>query len=333
MGFEKEEQEVNSQESNQHEIKSQEADGQEINPEEAETQEKEAKDGIMRYYVPIGAAVVVFLIAIIFIWQAGGKTISETLGESEKEKKTENSVEKEEEKATDDAVLAVIEETLGEPVRVVSEAAIAANTRREQLLAEAAAAEEEARKKAEEEAARAEAEAKAKKKAEAEKAAQEQAAASADSSSGSTEQSGSDAYVPAPTQPAQSTSFSGYVDEVIRLVNIERANAGLAPLAKNGSVCQAAGTRAGETAVSFSHTRPDGRSCFTILEEMGIFYTSCGENIAAGYRTPEEVVRGWMNSPGHRANILDESFEEIGVGVAEVNGTLYWTQLFIRVNW
>lgn len=315
------EQEVNRQESNQQEIT-----GQEINSEEAESQEKESKEGLMRYYTAIGAAVVVLLIAIIIIWQASGKTISETLGEPENEKKTENSAKKEEENATGDAILAFMEESMGEPVRIVSETAIAANEKREQLLAEQAAAEEEARRKAEEEAAKAEARAQA----EAEKAAQEQAQAE---TAAGVAQSGSEAYVPMSTQPAQSTDSSAYVDEVIRLVNVERANAGLSPLAKNGSICQAAGTRAGETAVSFSHTRPDGRDCFTILEEMGIFYTSCGENIAAGHRTPEEVVQGWMNSPGHRANILNERFEEIGVGVAEVNGTLYWVQLFIRVNW
>ena len=329
----KEEQGLNRQESSQQEADRQEikleATGvQETDSEKTEAQEKESKEGILHYYTAIGAAAAVLTIVIIIFWQISGKTISETLGESENEKKTENSANKEEENATDDAILAVIEESLDEPVRIVSEAAIAANEKREQLLAEAAAAEEEARRQAEEEAAKAEAEARA--QAEAEKAAQEQAQAEVAANAA---QSGSESYAPTPTQPVQSTDSSAYVDEVIRLVNVERANAGLPPLKKNGSVCQAANTRAGETAVSFSHTRPDGRSCFTILEERGISYTSCGENIAAGYRTPEEVVRGWMNSPGHRANILNEGFEEIGVGVAEVNGTIYWVQLFIRVNW
>ena len=313
------------------ELSRQEASEQEIKLEEAEPQEKESKEGIMRYYTAIGAAVVVFLIAVIFIWQAGGKTISETLGDSENEKKTENSVKKEDEKATGEAILALTEELLDEPVRIVSEAAFSASTKREQLLAEANA-EEEARKQAEEEAAKAEAEAKAKAQAEAERAAQEQAAAG-NPSSENAEQSASDTNVETPSQFVQSESLSAYVDEVIRLVNIERTNAGLSPLAKNVSVCQAANTRAVEIVTTFAHVRPDGRSCFSILEEMGISYTSCGENIAMGQRTPEEVVQAWMNSPGHRANILNEGFEEIGVGVAEVNGTLYWVQLFRRVNW
>ena len=313
------------------ELSRQEASEQEIKLEEAEPQEKESKEGIMRYYTAIGAAVVVFLIAVIFIWQAGGKTISETLGDSENEKKTENSVKKEDEKATGEAILALTEELLDEPVRIVSEAAFSASTKREQLLAEANA-EEEARKQAEEEAAKAEAEAKAKAQAEAERAAQEQAAAG-NPSSENAEQSASDTNVETPSQFVQSESLSAYVDEVIRLVNIERTNAGLSPLAKNGSACQAANTRAVEIVSLFDHVRPDGRSCFSILEEMGISYTSCGENIAMGQRTPEEVVQAWMNSPGHRANILNEGFEEIGVGIAEVNGTLYWVQLFIRVNW
>lgn len=335
MRFDKEEQKSSQQEASGQEINPKKADGQKLNSEQGEVREKEAKDGIMRYYAAIGAAVVVFLIAVIFIWQAGGKTISETLGNSENGKKTENSEKKDEEKATDEAILAVTEELLDEPVRIVSEAAIVANTRREQLLAEAAAAEEEARRQAEEEAAKAEAEAKAKAKAEAEKAAREraQAEASGNSSSGSEGQSGSDAYVEVPSQFVQSESLSAYADEVIQLVNIERANAGLSPLAKNVSACQAANIRAVETVTIFEHIRPDGRSCFSVLEETGISYTSCGENIAMGQRTPEEVVRAWMNSPGHRANILQEGFEEIGVGIAEVDGTLYWVQLFIRVNW
>lgn len=338
MGFDKEEQKSSQQEASGQEINPEKADGRQLNSGQDEVKEKEAKDGSMPYYAAIGAAVAVFLIAVIFIWQAGGKTISETLKDSENGKKTENSVKKEDGKATDDAIFAVTEELLGEPVRIVSEAAISANTKREQLLAEASAAEEAARKKAEAEAkakAKAEAEAKAKAKEEAEKAAREQAQTetSGNSSSESTGQSDSDAYVPTPTQPVQSADSNTYIDEVIRLVNIERANAGLPPLAKNVSACQAANTRAGEIVTVFDHVRPDGRGFFSILDEMGIFYAGCGENIALGYRTPEEVVQAWMNSPGHRANILKDGFEEIGVSVAEINGTFYWVQLFIKVNW
>jgi uncharacterized protein YkwD len=88
--------------------------------------------------------------------------------------------------------------------------------------------------------------------------------------------------------------------------------------------------RAEELIQSFSHTRPDGTSCFTAFDEFGVDYRAAGENIAAGQKTPEDVVNSWMNSSGHRANILSENFTAIGVGVAEdVNGTLYWVQMFI----
>ena len=77
----------------------------------------------------------------------------------------------------------------------------------------------------------------------------------------------------------------------------------------------------------FSHTSPTYGSPFDMMKNFGISYRSAGENIAKGYATPEAVVKGWMNSPGHRANILNKSFTHIGVGYVE-NGS-YWTQMFI----
>ena len=77
----------------------------------------------------------------------------------------------------------------------------------------------------------------------------------------------------------------------------------------------------------FSHTSPTYGSPFDMMKSFGIRYRTAGENIAMGYRTPQSVVDGWMNSEGHRANILNSSFTEIGVGyVASGN---YWTQMFI----
>lgn len=130
-------------------------------------------------------------------------------------------------------------------------------------------------------------------------------------------------------QPATVPSTS-YVDEVIRLVNIERNNAGLSSLTKNVTLCQAAQTRATEIITVFDHTRPDGTSCFTVTDDYNIRWTAIGENIAKGQRSPQEVVEGWMNSPGHRANILNSNFNQIGVGVVQSGGYYYWTQLFIR---
>lgn len=289
----------------------------------------------------IGAVVIALFIIFGIIWQASGKTISETWEEPESRKKTENAGKKdkngkgEEETATDGAVRVVVEESLGEPVKIVSEAAISAYSRRDELLAQqtaAAEAEENARKQAE---AADKAKAEAKAQADAEKKAQQAAQTQEPESSASESGEGSweIIYIPPTSKPAETVDFNAYADEVIRLVNVERANAGLAPLAKNETACQAAQVRASEIGVSFSHTRPDGRSCFTVFEEFGIRYTTSGENIATGYSTPEAVVKGWMNSPGHRANILNENFDEIGVGVKNVNGSMQWVQLFLRVNW
>ena len=91
---------------------------------------------------------------------------------------------------------------------------------------------------------------------------------------------------------------------------------------------QAAQVRARESAQSFSHTRPDGSSFSTALTEAGVSYIRSGENIAYGQTTPQQVVQAWMDSAGHRANILDAGFTHIGVGHAVVNGTAYWAQLF-----
>lgn len=125
------------------------------------------------------------------------------------------------------------------------------------------------------------------------------------------------------------TTISAYAQEVIRLVNIERQNEGLAPLKADELVSQAAYKRAQEIKTTFDHTRPDGTSCFTVLKEYGISYRAAGENIAKGSPTPERVVDGWMNSAGHRANILNENFTTIGVGYyVDSTGTAHWAQLF-----
>ena len=97
----------------------------------------------------------------------------------------------------------------------------------------------------------------------------------------------------------------------------------------NTKASQAAQVRAAEQARSFSHTRPNGTSCFTALREAGVSYRSAGENIAYGQQTPEAVMSGWMNSQGHRANILERNFTKIGVSCYEnANGVKYWVQLF-----
>lgn len=125
-----------------------------------------------------------------------------------------------------------------------------------------------------------------------------------------------------------------YRNEVLRLVNIERKKAGLNELTMtNTNLLKAAQRRANEIAVRYNppHTRLDGRSWSTVLAEYNVFWRATGENMAAGYQTPAEVVEGWMNSPGHRANILNEDFNQIGIGYAYRYGTgynHYWIQIF-----
>lgn len=125
------------------------------------------------------------------------------------------------------------------------------------------------------------------------------------------------------------TTEDSYVDEVIRIVNEERAKQGLQPLKKNNDLCKVAGIRATETTSLFSHTRPNGESCFTILKEYNISYMTVGENIAADQQTPAEVMNAWMNSQGHRENIMNSSFGQIGVGVVKGGSYgIYWVQMF-----
>lgn len=120
--------------------------------------------------------------------------------------------------------------------------------------------------------------------------------------------------------------------EVVRLVNVERAKEGLAPLGTYESLTAAAQIRAGEIVNLFSHTRPDGSSCFTAMDETGAKTGAFtyGENIAAGNATAAATVEQWMNSPGHRANILNPDYTHIGVGY-DVGGTYRhnWVQMFV----
>lgn len=134
----------------------------------------------------------------------------------------------------------------------------------------------------------------------------------------------------------QSTAFSSYdsaelteyAEQVAILVNRERTANGLQPVKFSPMLSEAANVRSSELEENFSHTRPNGTSCFTVLKEFSISYVSAAENIAYGQRTPEIVMNSWMNSSGHRANILSKNVDYIGVGVVYRNGIYYWTQLF-----
>ena len=124
--------------------------------------------------------------------------------------------------------------------------------------------------------------------------------------------------------------------EVVRLVNVERAKAGLPALSDgNSKLNQAAQKRAEEIVGKFSHTRPNGGKFSSVLGDYGVSWTACGENIAYGQPTPQAVMDAWMDSEGHRGNILDEKgygFNQIGIGVLQSGTVYYWVQLFIKTS-
>ncbi len=129
--------------------------------------------------------------------------------------------------------------------------------------------------------------------------------------------------------PVTDGAVTSYEQEVIRLVNEIRTENGLKPLTYDWQLSRVARYKSRDMKDNryFSHNSPVYGSPFQMMKSFGISYCTAGENIARGYSTPKAVVDGWMNSSGHRANILNSSFTHIGVGyVAEGR---YWTQMFI----
>lgn len=127
------------------------------------------------------------------------------------------------------------------------------------------------------------------------------------------------------------------INQVLELTNAERAKAGLNPLRLDNQLSQAAQGHSDSMGEDdfFSHTGADGSNAFDRIKDTGYKYSTAGENIAAGQRTAQQVVEGWMNSPGHRANILNANYTEIGIGyeflendTGSVNYKHYWTQVF-----
>lgn len=132
-----------------------------------------------------------------------------------------------------------------------------------------------------------------------------------------------------PSQPSGGASVSSYEQQVVALVNAERAKYGLAALTLDETLCSYARVKSQDMHDQgyFSHTSPTYGSPFDMMRSFGVSYRSAGENIAMGYSTPEAVVAAWMNSAGHRANILSANYTTLGVGYVEDGG--YWTQWFI----
>ncbi|MBN0049100.1 sigma-70 family RNA polymerase sigma factor [Streptomyces actuosus] len=145
---------------------------------------------------------------------------------------------------------------------------------------------------------------------------------------------------PSPTPRPTKTAFaaapptgptpSGTVGQVVALVNKERAKAGCGPLTEDSQLDKAAQDHSDDMAARrfFDHTNPDGADPGQRITDAGYRWSTYGENIAMGQQTPQSVMDSWMNSPGHRANILNCSFKNIGVGVHQGSGGPWWTQDF-----
>ena len=129
----------------------------------------------------------------------------------------------------------------------------------------------------------------------------------------------------------RTAEFRAFENEVVRLVNAERVRAGLRPLTENWEISRVARFKSQDFIDRnyFAHNSPTYGTPFQMLRSFGISFSAAAENIARGQRTPAAVMNSWMNSPGHRANILNPSFNQIGVGVARDRDNLFWTQMFI----
>jgi len=131
----------------------------------------------------------------------------------------------------------------------------------------------------------------------------------------------------------EAAPLESFEAEVIRLINRERTSRGLPALTNNWQLSRVARYKSQDMIDKnyFSHQSPTYGSPFDMMEAFGLRFSAAAENIAYGQRTAQEVVNAWMNSPGHRANILSRSYTQTGVGAAKkANGTLYWTQMFMK---
>lgn len=136
---------------------------------------------------------------------------------------------------------------------------------------------------------------------------------------------------PQVSQPSAS-GYSAFQNEVVRLVNVQRSKNGLPALSADSLLMTTATVKSQDMAKNnyFDHTSPTYGSPFDLMKRYGVSYRAAGENIAMGQTSPAQVMDGWMNSAGHRANILNSSYTKIGVGVAQnASGNYYWTQHFI----
>ena len=130
---------------------------------------------------------------------------------------------------------------------------------------------------------------------------------------------------------AQDVSFDERSTEMLELVNKERAKAGASPLTLNNTLINIANIRAKEIAQQFSHIRPNGKECYTVLSEKGIDYSWCGENIAAGASSVKSAFSNLKKSQGHYSNIIDSNYTHMGLGFFYDENSYYkyyWVQVF-----
>lgn len=113
-----------------------------------------------------------------------------------------------------------------------------------------------------------------------------------------------------------------YAYQILELINQQREKAGAGKLKMDAKLLDAAMLRAAECTVSFNHIRPNGKMCFTVNKKV------YAENIAWGYKTPKAVMNGWMESSGHKTNILNKKYKSVGIGCFYKNGKWYWVQCF-----
>ncbi|MFS0781554.1 CAP domain-containing protein [Bacillus sp. 1P06AnD] len=134
---------------------------------------------------------------------------------------------------------------------------------------------------------------------------------------------------PEQDKPSDSYEVSAFEQKVVELTNVERQKQGLQPLTLDTELSKVARIKSQDMKDKnyFDHNSPTYGSPFDMMKQFGISYRSAAENIAQGQRSPEEVVNAWMNSSGHRANILNASYTHIGIG--HVSDNNYWTQMFI----
>ncbi len=138
---------------------------------------------------------------------------------------------------------------------------------------------------------------------------------------------------PEETKPINTSELKKMEQEVIKLVNAERQKLGLKDYQANSQLSNIARNKSQDMRDNnyFSHTSPTYGSPFEMLRKFNVNYSAAGENIAKGQRTAQAVINAWMNSAGHRRNILSKKYTQIGVGLVKDNqGVTYWTQLFIR---